>query len=123
MDGVLVNQIGRKRWDLMGWTADGKELWEFLQPLKPTLLSQLMADVWDVSSREKRIWVDRELGDDVPLIVTHAERGKHPHCKAGDILIDDNARRHESGWIVAGGVFIHHKSAQQSINEMRSLLT
>lgn len=122
-DGVLVQQVGRKRWDLMGWMPDGKELWAFLAPLKPTILTQLMADVWEVSRHEKKLWVERELGADVPVIVVRAEYGKHPHCKPGDILIDDDVYRHSPGWIRAGGTFIHHKSAAQSIAELQVVLS
>ena len=122
MDNVLVRQTGRKRWDLMGWMPDGRALWSFIAPLKPTLLSQLKSDVWEVSRHEKRLWVDRELGPDVPLIVVHADEGKHPHCKPGDILIDDDAPLHRLNWMLAGGIFIHHQSAAKSIGELSKLL-
>lgn len=120
MDGVLVNQVGRKRWDLMGWMPDGRELWEYLKPLRPTLLSQLMKDVWEVSRHEKRAWVDRELGKNIPLIVVRAEEGKHPYCRRGDMLIDDT-ESHCEPWRRCGGIFVLHKSAERSIAIVKSL--
>lgn len=122
MDGVLVNQTGRVRFDLMGWMPDGRALWAFLAPLKPTILSQLRPDVYEVSKPEKVAWCARELGLDVPVIVVRAEDGKFPHCRAGDILIDDDAHTHGRAWAGAGGMFVHHLSAAQSIERLRGML-
>lgn len=122
MDGVLVNQTGRVRFDLMGWMPGGRELWAFLAPLKPTILSQLMADIYEVSCLEKLTWCARELGADVPVIVVRAENGKFPHCKPGDVLVDDSPHHHDRAWTAAGGIFIHHVSAAKSIEQLKALL-
>lgn len=121
MDGVLVNQTGRARFDLMDWMPDGRELWMFIAPYRPTILSQLMMDIWEVSRHEKRIWVERELGADVPVIVVHAEEGKHPHSGPGAVLIDDSLA-HQEPWESKGGVFVHHITAERSIEQLRQLL-
>lgn len=114
MDGVLVNQVGRKRFDLMDWKDDGRRLWEFVEPYEPTILSQLMVDIWHISRHEKRAWVDREIGDHVPLIVVHAEDGKFPYAEPGAILIDDSVE-HREKWEARGGIFILHRSAASTI--------
>lgn len=119
MDGVLVHQTGRKRFDLMDWMPDGRELWRFLAPLQPTILSQLMADVYEVSKPEKELWCRRELGS-VPVIVVRAEDGKFPYSAPGNVLIDDS-ERHREPWESAGGTFILHRSARQSIAELQLL--
>ena len=121
MDGVLVHQVGRLRWDLMDWMPDGRELWRAIKQYRPTLLSQLMADVWEVSRHEKRIWVDREIGPDVPLIVAHGEHGKFFHSGPGHILIDDS-EAHCPPWQRMGGDFILHRSARESIARLNELL-
>ena len=117
MDGVLVHQVGRLRWDLMDWMPDGRELWRAIKQYRPTLLSQLMADVWEVSRHEKRTWVDRELGKDIPLIVVHGEDGKFPHSGLGHILIDDS-EAHRLPWERMGGHFILHRSVRDSIAQL-----
>jgi hypothetical protein len=122
MDGVLVHQVGRIRFDLMDWTTDGKLLWNFIKPYQPTILSQLMIDIWEVSRHEKRIWVERELGRDVPLIVVHGEDGKFPHSAPGHLLIDDSVA-HRDPWIERGGTFILHRSAFATIEELKRLLS
>lgn len=119
-DGVLVNQTSRLRFDLMGWHPEGRELWAFIAPLKPTILTQLMDDIYDVSAPEKRIWVARELGPDVPIIVCR-DRQKYPHATPGAVLIDDSPKHHREAWERAGGVFIHHRTAAQSIAALKAL--
>jgi hypothetical protein len=121
MDGVLVNQTGRARFDLMDWMPDGRELWDFIKPHKPRILSQLMKDIWDVSRHEKRIWVERELGAGVPVTVVRAEEGKHPYSGPGAVLIDDSIK-HKSDWEAKGGIFVHHLTAERSIEQLRKIL-
>lgn len=120
MDGVLVQQVGRKRFDLMGWMPDGRELWDAVVPHSPGLLSQLLEDIWDVSRHEKRLWVDRELGAHVPLTVVRGDLRKHLHATPGAILVDDSPK-HRAGWEEAGGVFVLHTSARGSIAALRAL--
>lgn len=120
MDGVLVNQTGRARFDLMGWRHDGRLLWDAIKAYRPTLLSQLMADIYEISRPEKLAWAARELGAEVPVIVVRAEQGKHPHSGPGCVLIDDSAK-HRATWEAAGGIFIWHRSAVQSIADLEVL--
>lgn len=120
MDGVLVKQVGRKRFDLMDWMPDGRELWAFLEPLRPTILSQLMADIYEVSKPEKEVWCERELGPSVPVIVVHGEQGKHYYSGPGNILIDDS-EAHRAPWVSRGGTFILHRSAVHSMAELQVL--
>lgn len=122
MDGVLVNQTGRTRFDMMQWLHDGRALWEFIKPLRPTILSMLQPDIYDVSAPEKKVWCARELGADVPVIVTTGAAGKSPYATPGAILIDDGAQRHREEWVRAGGLFVHHRNAVQSIGELKALL-
>lgn len=122
MDGVLVRQTGRDGFDAMPWMADGRVLWEFIAPLKPTILSMLRPDIYERCAPQKRAWCSRELGPDVPVIVTPSGIGKGPHARPGAILIDDDPRTHEAGWVKAGGVFIHHVSAAASIAKLRAMM-
>lgn len=120
-DGVLVNQTSRQRFDLMDWMPDGRALWEFLKPHRPTVLTQLRDDIYEISAPEKRIWVARELGADVPVIVCR-DRQKYRHATPGAILIDDSPRDHRTAWEVAGGIFVHHRSAVETISALKALL-
>ena len=47
-------------------------------------------------------------------------REKHLHMKPGDVLVDDFLKYKEL-WEDAGGVFVHHTSAEQTIAELRRI--
>jgi hypothetical protein len=122
MDGVLVRQTGRERFDLMPWMPDGKALWAFIAPLKPTLLSMRPNAVLEIGTLEKKEWARRELGPDVPVIVVPDRTGKSPHATPGAILIDDDVHRHAPAWIAKGGVYVHHVSAAETIKRLTVML-
>ena len=122
MDGVLVFQNGqRDSYDTMHWMPDGKRLWEWCKPFKPTLLSQLPDAIYDRCTPQKRAWAARELGAYVGVIVVPDTMGKVPYASPRAILIDDS-RRHMEAWRNAGGIFILHRSAEESISTMAELL-
>ena len=94
MDGVLVKQTGRDGFDLMPWMPDGKDLWAFIAPLKPTILSMLPNANIARCEPQKRAWCARELGAEVAVVITPDSIGKGPHATPGAVLIDDDF--HES---------------------------
>jgi hypothetical protein len=44
-------------------------------------------------------------------------REKHLHMEKGDVLVDDR-ENHRHLWENAGGIFIHHKNARDSIAQL-----
>ena len=125
MDGVLVHQTGRDGFDVMPWAADGKDLWEYIKSLNPTVLSQLSPDIYLRGALQKRVWCSRELGVMVPLIVVRAwyyETAKFEYSEPGAVLIDDPLEQHRPAWVERGGVFIHHRSAKSTIARLEALV-
>jgi len=122
MDGVLVRQTGREDFDKMPWMPDGRELWKFLAPYKPTLLSQLPDENWARCLPQKVEWAARELGHDVQVIVVMRSHGKDQYAAEDAILIDDAAHTHGSAWQKAGGIFVHHINARRTISEVARFL-
>lgn len=122
MDGVLVRQTGSDGFDRMPWMPDGRELWDFIAPMNPTILSQRPDDNWARTAPQKVAWVARELGPNVPVIIARRSVGKSPHAQPGAILIDDGLKKHGTPWIERGGIFIHHRSAKASIKELQRLI-
>ena len=98
------------------WTPDGRELWEYVRPLEPTILTGLPMGRW--AEPQKRAWCARELGPDVPVI-TCMSRDKAVQAReatpdgATPVLIDDRERFRER-WVSAGGIFVHHTDAWSS---------
>jgi len=93
---------------------DAGELYEAVRGLAPAILTGVPPGDW--AAPQKRRWAARHFPD-VPVITTPATR-KREHCQPGDVLVDDWASRRRA-WQGAGGVFIHHRSAAQSIAALR----
>lgn len=95
---------------------DALELWEFIAPYNPVILTGLPMGKW--APGQKKRWVGDKLGWDVPIITCMA-RDKHTYAEPGDILIDDRLKAKEP-WLSVGGVFVHHTSAVETIAELKS---
>lgn len=94
------------------WMGDGKELWEVLRPYKPTICTGVPVGAW--AGPQKISWCRRELGEDVPVI-TCRSREKHLHCQGPTSILVDDRRELGASWEEAGGVFIHHVDAENTV--------
>ena len=97
------------------WRADGKQLWEAIKDLHPIILTAAPKGSW--AEKQKRAWVTRELGAQVPMIVSTR---KYEHCPPSippAILIDDRIS-HCQAWIGAGGDVINHTTAARTIEQL-----
>jgi 5'(3')-deoxyribonucleotidase len=94
---------------------DAMELYESVRHLHPVILTGLPRGDW--AEPQKRAWAEKHFPG-VEVITTMAALKKE-YCKPGDALVDDRDKyRHL--WEGAGGVFIHHKNAQDSIAQLRA---
>jgi len=83
--------------------------------LDPVILTGLPRGNW--AADQKVRWAAQHFPG--TKIITTMARDKRNHAKEGDVLVDDQ-ERHRHLWEEVGGVFIHHKSARQSIDELRA---
>jgi len=72
------------------------------------------------AAADKRLWVNKHIGEHVPLIACRS-RDKKLHMLPGDILVDD-WERYKEHWLEAGGVWITHTSAAESIAALKGLV-
>jgi hypothetical protein len=103
--------------DTLEFMHDAELLWLFCKPHNPTILTGLPLGSW--APEQKRRWVARMLGGDVPVI-TCKSRDKPRYAAPGYVLVDDRERA-RAGWEEKGGIFIHHTSAERSIAELTRL--
>jgi hypothetical protein len=96
---------------------DAQALWRFCAPHRPTILTGLPLGSW--APEQKRRWVARVLGAEVPVI-TCMSRDKPRWSGPGHVLVDDRASAH-AGWEAAGGTFVHHRGAAESVAALRDL--
>uniref|UniRef100_A0A7S3XPZ0 Uncharacterized protein n=2 Tax=Heterosigma akashiwo TaxID=2829 RepID=A0A7S3XPZ0_HETAK len=101
----------------LSWMPDGKELWDRIQSQRPTILTGLPMGRW--AEAQKRAWCARELGAGVP-VDTCLSRDKWRRARPGAVLVDDRFSLQEK-WVEAGGVFIHHQSTSQTIDQLTDL--
>ena len=96
--------------------ADAQTLFDAVKHLQPTILTGLPLGKWAAPQKEE--WSARHFPG-VPIITTMA-RNKHLHMEPGDVLVDDR-EKHRGLWENAGGIFVHHKSAEDSIRQLAEI--
>jgi hypothetical protein len=92
---------------------DARTLFEGVAHLKPTILTGLPLGSW--AAPQKVEWAAEHFPG-VPIITCMA-RDKHKHMHPGDVLVDDR-ENHRAAYEEAGVVFIHHKSAEDSLAQL-----
>lgn len=94
--------------------SDAHELVDAVKHVDPIILTGLPIGKW--AEPQKRAWVERHFPG-LQVITTQA-RYKSKYCSPGDVLVDDR-ERYADDWRAAGGVFITHVSAAESLAELR----
>lgn len=99
---------------------DALELWEGAKLLhsNPIILSGIPRSIPRVADQKLR-WVRQHIGPRVQLITCYS-RDKWKFGQPGDILVDDRLK-YISHWLGMNGIFVHHKSAKQSLAELQVL--
>jgi nicotinamide mononucleotide adenylyltransferase len=111
-----IQKAGAEFWIKLQWMPDGKQLWEFIKPFNPQLLSAPSRD--ESSKIGKFVWVKRNVPG-TKLILRQAER-KQEFATPNSILIDDRADNIQR-WKDAGGIGILHTSASDTIQQLKDL--
>jgi hypothetical protein len=128
----------------LDWTSDGRELWEAIRHLNPSILTGVPSSKRPaLSGAEKAKWCGREFQCQVNHVnmATKSRRhvvvsgkkkpgainviscwssNKHLECTKGSILIDDR-RKLEAAWEGAGGTFVHHVNTEATLHQLRKL--
>lgn len=101
------------------WTRGGAQLWKFLEPLSPAILTGSPSGDW--AGPQKKRWCSEQLRlpEDRVLVVDSSDKALFSH--PGAVLVDDWLIHRES-WEARGGIFIHYTSALESILRLQSAL-
>lgn len=118
-------------WTTMPWMPDGKELFEALRPLNPTILSAPSKDPKSTSGKVK--WLKDNLLLPNYNLQTKAKHGwdgsskiilnadKFRYCSGpNDILIDDTGKK-IIPWVNKGGIGILHTDTKNTLNKLKEL--
>jgi 5'(3')-deoxyribonucleotidase len=93
--------------------ADARELFDAVRHLDPVILTGLPRGNW--AAPQKVRWAAEHFPGTRILTVMAVD--KRNHCTEGDVLVDDTPR-HRHLWEGAGGVFILHRNARESLAEL-----
>ena len=98
---------------------DMKELWEAISPKNPIVLTGVPR-IKEAAS-DKHAWGHTHLIPPAQRIITCPSKEKYLHMiDPGDILIDD-WEKHKEAWVIAGGLWITHTSAKDTIKQLKDL--
>lgn len=95
---------------------DAMVLFEAVRHLDPIILTGLPRGQW--AAPQKVRWAAEHFPGTRILTVLAVD--KRNHCQSGDILVDDQLK-HAHLWQGAGGTFVHHRSAEQTLFELSAL--
>ncbi len=96
--------------------SDARVLFDAVEPLRPTILTGLPRGNW--AAPQKVRWAAEHFPG-VPIITCMA-RDKYRYMEQGDVLVDDR-EDHRARWEDAGGIFVHHVTARQSLSELEKI--
>jgi hypothetical protein len=111
-----IAKAGAGFWIKLKWMSDGQQLWDYVSPYNPILLSAPSKE--ESSKIGKRVWVKRNLPG-AKLILRPASQ-KQQFSGENKILIDDRVDNIEQ-WKSKGGIGILHTSASDTIKQLKEL--
>jgi hypothetical protein len=90
------------------------DLFEAVKHLDPVILTGLPQGNW--AADQKVRWAAQHFPG--TRIITTMARNKRNHGKPGDVLVDDMLK-HAGLWEEMGGIFVHHKSVDETLQKLR----
>lgn len=106
-------------WLHLNKMPDADMLLNYLKNFEYQILTGCPATGFEKAESEKKEWVKRHIGAQMPVICC-LSKDKTLYCKKDDILIDDWPEN-ITAWQQAGGIGIMHTSAEQTIQRLQQL--
>src|SRR6056300_891737 len=102
---LIDTKIGVRFWVGMDWMPQGKQLWDFIKPYQPDLLTSPSRH--DTSRLGKNLWVRNNLNPKPKTIFAYSADKKR-YANENSILIDDK-KSNINEWASHGGIAIRCK--------------
>ena len=109
---------GGELWYNLDPMPDANQLWNYIKPHDPVILTATGTGVASAGDQKKR-WVKEYLGNN-PVLLVPTAREKQKYAAPNYVLIDDKKKAIDP-WVVAGGIGILHTSAASTINKLKKL--
>jgi len=111
-------------WATLPWMPGGQQLWDFIKPYKPHILSAYVEHVHDPNCIPgKRAWARNHLGipdNRINLVMRKQKQNFALYQGQPAILIDDYIKN-TSQFQARGGIGITHISTSNTINQLKKL--
>lgn len=119
LENFTDNYIGLDFWTGMEWMPNGRQLWSFIQPYSPVILTS--PSKHNTSRLGKRLWVKEHLVPAPPVEFRFGE-AKSDFANENAILIDDKPSNLEA-FASKGGIALEVKDGeiQSVINKLKEL--
>ena len=119
LENFTDNYIGLDFWTGMEWMPNGRQLWSFIQPYNPVILTS--PSKHNTSRLGKRLWVKEQLVPAPPVEFRFGE-AKSDFANENAILIDDKPSNLEA-FASKGGIALEVKDGeiQSVINTLKEL--
>jgi len=116
---LIDTEVGIRFWVGMDWMPQGKQLWNFIAPYKPDLLTSPSRD--NTSRLGKNLWVKNNLNPK-PRVIFAYSKDKQRYANDKSILIDDK-ESNINEWAAKGGIAIRCKDGDVNhvINKLKEL--
>jgi 5'(3')-deoxyribonucleotidase len=120
----LIKRYGSQWWANLEWLPDGKELWQYITSnflnVKILTATGRPGQYTSQATKGKIQWMRDNLThlSDKDKIIVGRKGEKERYCKPGDILVDDNESNIQD-WINAGGIGILHRTARNTISQLK----
>lgn len=116
----LIDQyVGITFWSEMEWMPNGQQLWDFIQPYNPTILTSPSRD--NTSRLGKKLWVRNHITPAPPVEFRFGD-AKADFANENAILIDDKPSN-LTAFAAKGGIALEVKDGeiQSVINQLKQL--
>lgn len=101
----------------LDWMPDGEELWNYIEPYNPTVLTTPVHSM-KYCKEDKKSWAEGHLGKDRKVIFSFK---KEEYATPTSILIDDRDKN-IIPWNASGGIGILHISTNSTTKELKKIL-
>lgn len=106
-------------WYDLDQMPDASVLWNYVKQFNPQILTAAGNPEYNADEQKHR-WVAEHFGSNIVVHVVRKSADKAGFATPGAILIDDK-RKSLDPWEAAGGIGVHHKSAANTIAQLRQL--
>jgi hypothetical protein len=113
-------RAGNKTFQEFEMLPDAQKLWDFVKPYKPHILSATGTNLISDVRKQKTAWVKKHLTGYDQIHLPDKSRDKAKWAWPDAILIDDRMKS-IGPWREKGGIGILHKSAADTIKQLKKL--